>query len=98
MDSKNETVRKGNPIAEFRFRHQTYIKSTDEPLESEWCQLKEDAIKDAKRRLIHQYKRFGETDMIVKVFNEMNYKQAPVVITLEEALEWYNSQSPGTIK
>lgn len=96
MESK--TVRKGNPIAEFRFRYQTYTKSTDEPLESEWCQLKNDAVKDAKRTLVRQYKKFGVTDMVVKIFNEMNRKQEPIVITLEEALEWFNSQSPATIK
>jgi hypothetical protein len=80
----NEIV-KGNPIASMRFRWQTYSKDTDEPLESEWAQFKSDAIKCASRYLIRQFNKFQKDDMIVKVFNEMNYKQKPTIITLADA-------------
>lgn len=74
----------GNPIASMRFRWQTY-NAVDEPMESEWSQHKEDAIKCAARCLVREFEKFGVTDMVVKVFNEMNYKQQPVIITLDEA-------------
>ncbi len=83
--SYGEEKIKGNPIASMRFRWQTWSKHTDEPYESEWSQLKSDAIKQAARHLVYQYKKFGVDDMVVKIFNEMNYKQSPTVITLDDA-------------
>lgn len=77
---------KGNPIASMRFRWQTYTKDTDEPMESEWEQLKSDAVKHGKNYLKWHYKKFGSDDMVVKVFNEMNRNQMPIVITLKDAL------------
>jgi hypothetical protein len=76
--------KRGNPIAQFRYRWQTYNEK-DEPMESEWSQIKSDAIKCAARDLIREHKKFGVTDMTVKIFNEMNYKEAPIVMTLEDA-------------
>lgn len=76
---------KGNPIASMRYRYQTYTKDTDEPLESEWEQIKKDAIKHGANVLISEYRKFGKDDMVVKVFNEMNHNEPPVVITLDEA-------------
>lgn len=76
---------KGNPIAQNRFRYQTWSKDTDEPYESEWTETKDEAIKAAHRVLLREFTKFGVTDMVVKVFNEMNYKQKPIVITLEDA-------------
>lgn len=74
---KDDKANKGNPIASMRFRWQTYTKDTDEPLESEWEQFKSAAIK--------QFDKFKKDDIIVKVFNEMNYTKKPVVITLQDA-------------
>ena len=76
-----------NPAAEFRFRFQTYTKDDDIPCESEWFQLKADAIRCGKRELVRQFTKFGKDDLIVKVFNEMNSKQQPIIITLEDALK-----------
>lgn len=77
-------TKQGNPIAGMRFRWQTY-DANDQPMSSEWSQLKADAIRCAARCLVREFEKFGVTDMTVKVFNEMNYKQAPVIITLEDA-------------
>lgn len=83
-----DEVKKGNPIASMRFRYQSYTKDTDEPCQSEWCQLKSDAIKYACQDLVRDFKKFGKDDIVMKVFNEMNYKQPPIVITLEYALKF----------
>lgn len=85
MNYESEEKRKGNPIAANRFRWQTWTKDTDEPMESEWAQDKSEAIKQAARYLVREIKRFGKDDMVVKVFNEMNYKRPPTIITLEQA-------------
>lgn len=87
---ETEEIKRGNPIARMRFRWQTYTKDTDEPMESEWEQLKNDAVKHAANYLIRQFNKFGKDDMIVKVFNEMNYKQKPTVITLQDAYKITN--------
>lgn len=84
-EQTEEKYKKGNPIAQNRFRFQTWTKDTDEPLESEWAQLKKDAIRLAACLLVREFEKFGKDDMVVKIFNEMNYKQKPTVITLEEA-------------
>lgn len=78
-------IKKGNPVASMRFRWQTFTKDTDEPMESEWEQLKTDAIRLGARDLIRNFNKWGKDDMVVKVFNEMNYKQKPTVITLQDA-------------
>jgi hypothetical protein len=80
-----DEIKKGNPIASMRFRWQIYLKDTDESYDSEWSQLKSDAIKCAARYLIRNYDKFGKDDIVVKVFNEMNYKQTPTIITLDDA-------------
>lgn len=80
-------IKKGNPIASNRFRWQTYIKVTDEPMESEWDATKEDAKIHAAKYLIKQFDKFKVDDMVVKIFNEMNYKEKPIIITLEDAYE-----------
>jgi hypothetical protein len=89
--TEDESIRKGNPIASMRFRWQTYSKDTDVPYESEWSQLKNDAIRQGARYLISQFEKFGKDDLVVKVFNEMNYKQKPTVITLEDARQIISS-------
>lgn len=78
-------TKRGNPIASNRFRWQTYTKDTDEPMESEWAQFKNDAIRLAAKYLVKQFDKFGKDDMVVKIFNEMMYKQPPMVITLDDA-------------
>lgn len=83
-------TRKGNPIAQNRYRYQTYTKDTDEPLQSEWAQFKNDAIKWGALELIRDFEKTGTDNIIVKVFNDMNRKAKPVVITLEEALKIRN--------
>ena len=80
-----EDFKRGNPIAQNRFRWQTYSKDGIEPYESEWTQLKSNAIKQAEKWLIRSFEKCGKDDMIVKVFNEMNHQQAPTVITLQDA-------------
>jgi hypothetical protein len=85
MYSETEEKTKGNPIASNRFRWQTYTKDTDEPMDSEWSQFKGEAIKQGARYLVKQFAKFGKDDMVVKVFNEMNYKSKPTVIILDEA-------------
>lgn len=80
-----EPPKRGNPIAQNRFRWQTYSIDGNDPYESEWTQLKSDAVKQAARWLIRSFEKWGKDDMIVKVFNEMNSRQAPTVITLEDA-------------
>jgi hypothetical protein len=80
-----EEIKKGNPIATMRFRWQTFTKDTDEPMESEWEQFKADAIKLAARDLVRNFNKWGKDDMVVKIFNEMNYKSKPTVITLQDA-------------
>lgn len=82
---ETEEIKKGNPIATMRFRWQTFTKDTDEPMESEWEQFKADAIRLAARDLIRNFNKWGKDDMVVKVFNEMNYKSKPTVITLQDA-------------
>lgn len=83
--SGKEESKKGNPIAQMRFRWQTYTKDTDEPMESEWAQFKNDAIRQGAKCLIRCFNKWGKDDMNVKVFNEMNYKSKPTVITLQDA-------------
>lgn len=90
---EKEETRKGNPIASNRFRWQTYTKDTDEPMESEWEQFKWDAIRHAAKYLIRQFNKFGKDDMNVKVFNEMNYKSKPTVITLQDAYKIVSNES-----
>ncbi|MGI8600287.1 MAG: hypothetical protein ACR2KB_13630, partial [Chitinophagaceae bacterium] len=85
IKKQTEETKKGNPIATMRFRWQTYTKDTDEPLESDWSKLKYDAIRCAAKYLIRQFNKFKKDDMVVKVFNEMNYKEKPTVITLQNA-------------
>lgn len=87
LEPDKEETKKGNPIAQNRFRWQTWTKDTDEPMESEWAQSKSEAVRLAEKYLIKQFEKFGKDDMIVKVFNEMNYKQKPTIITLESALQ-----------
>lgn len=87
LETEEET-KKGNPIARMRFRYQSYTKDTDEPCQSEWCQLKSDAIKYACMELVRDFKKFGKDEIVMKVFNEMNHKQPPIVITLEYALKF----------
>lgn len=89
-DNEDEP-KKGNPIAKNRYRWQTWTKDTDEPMESEWEQFKDVAIRVAARYLIRQFNKFGKDDMNVKVFNEMNYKQEPTVITLQDAYKIVNN-------
>lgn len=85
--------KRGNPIAEMRFRWQTWTKDTDEPLESEWSQLKKDAMWHAAKYLVRQFEKFQKDDMVVKVFNEMNHKQKPTIITLDDARRILNNQT-----
>ena len=85
MTEQVTEIKKGNPIASMRFRWQTYTKDTDEPLESEWARTERDAIISAQSYLIRQYKKFGKDELVVKVFNEMNYKKPPFIITLQDA-------------
>lgn len=82
---ETEEIKKGNPVASMRFRWQTYGKHNDEPYESEWEQFKADAIRLGARYLIKCFDKWGKDDMVVKVFNEMNYKSKPTVITLQDA-------------
>jgi hypothetical protein len=82
---ETEQVKKGNPIATMRFRWQTYAKEPDEPMESEWEQFKNVAIRQGAKYLVRCFNKFGKDDMNVKVFNEMNYKSKPTVITLQDA-------------
>jgi hypothetical protein len=82
---EEDKPKKGNPLAQNRFRWQTWSKDTDEPLESEWSQTKAEAVRLSSRYLIRQFEKFGKDDMVVKIFNEMNYKSKPTIITLEEA-------------
>lgn len=82
---ETEEIKKGNPIASMRFQWQTYTKDTDEPMESEWEQFKKDAIRQGAKYLIRCFNKWGKDDMVVKVFNCMNWKQEPTVITLQDA-------------
>lgn len=81
-----DAPKKGNPIASMRFRWQTYTNDAEDyPLESEWAQTKYEAIRLSARYLIREFEKFKKDDMVVKIFNEMNYKQKPTVITLTDA-------------
>lgn len=95
MHMETDEKRKGNPIATCRFRWQTYTKVEDYPLESEWEQFKSIAIMVAARYLIRQFNKFKKDDMIVKVFNEMNYKAKPTIITLDDAYRLTNTPNPN---
>lgn len=88
---ETEDIRRGNPIASNRFRWQTYTIDTDEPMESEWDATKQDAINHAAKYLIKQFNKFKKDDMVVKVFNEMNYKAKPTIITLQDAYRLTNT-------
>ncbi len=90
---ETEQVKKGNPIATMRFRWQTYTKDTDEPMDSEWEQFKNVAIRQAAKYLIRCFNKWGKDDMNVKVFNEMNYKSKPTVITLQDAYKIVGNES-----
>lgn len=80
-----ENNKKGNPIASMRFRAQSWTIDDDMPYESEWFQLMDDAIKYAKRVLKDDFHKAGNKNLIViKIFNEMNYKQPPVIIKYEQ--------------
>lgn len=86
MKTDNETLkRRGHPTAQMRFRYQTYLIEGDYPLESEWTQFKSDAIRFAAKDLIREFNKTGTDTIITKVYNEMNRKQPPIVITLEMA-------------
>lgn len=88
----DDSVRKGNPIASCRFRFQMFDKE-DYPLESEWTQFKSDAIKCAARWLIKDAEKWGNTGEVIKVFNEMNWKLKPTVITLYDAYKIIGNES-----
>ncbi len=88
----DKDIKQGNPIASMRFRWQTWTKDTDEPMESEWEQFKNVAIRVGARYLIGQFHKWGKDDMVVKVFNEMNYKAKPTVITLQDAYKIINNE------
>lgn len=91
FEIEEDKPRKGNPIASMRYRWQTYTKDTDLPCESEWEQLKQDAIYQGAKCLVKQNTKFGTDDLVVKVFNCMNHKEKPVVITLEFAKQILNN-------
>ena len=80
-----EEKRKGNPIASARFRWQVYMKDEDYPMESEWEQFENVAIKVGARYLIRNFEKFKKDDIVVKVFNEMNWQRSPKIITLQDA-------------
>lgn len=68
-----------------RFRWQIFSKDGENGYESEWEQFKAVAIKLAARDLVRNFERSSVDNIIAKVFNEMNSKQPPVVITLDDA-------------
>lgn len=76
---------KGNPMSEMRFRRSIFINGSDDSLDSEWEATRDDAIKHGAKSLIRKFEKFGETNLIVKIFNEMNHKQKPIVITFRDA-------------
>jgi uncharacterized protein involved in tellurium resistance len=86
MYHKNESITRGNPMVGMRFRWQTWTVKDDSPLESEWSQTKSIAIYEAEKHLLFIYNQFGENDVVVKIFNEMNHNQPPVIVTLEQAM------------
>lgn len=88
---QKEETKKGNPIASNRFRWQTYTKATDDACESEWASTKDEAVRLAARDLIRQFEKFKKDDLIVKIFNEMNYKSKPTIITLDDAYKIQNN-------
>lgn len=92
MFETTEDIKKGNPVAQNRYRWQTWGKYTDEPYESDWCQFKKDAIRCAEKYLIRQFNKFQKDDIVVKIFNEMNYRELPMIITLEDALRNQDQQ------
>lgn len=93
QNETQEETRKGNPIARFRFRYQTFTIPEDYPLESEWEQFKDVAIRCAAKTLIHNFKKFGRDDLVCKVFDEMNHKKAPYVITLQKAYKLLSNEN-----
>jgi len=76
---------KGNPLAQNRFQWKLYTVDTDEPIDGYWEQLKKDAIYTGCQNLVREFNKFGTTNLVVKVWNCMNTKQPPMVITLDEA-------------
>jgi hypothetical protein len=77
--------RRGNPSARMRYQWQTYSLDGETPYESEWAQTKEEAIRQSAKHLIWAFNKWGKDDMIIKIFNNMNHKKEPIVLTLADA-------------